>query len=332
MIMKRIKRLDQEATDENVLRSIHNDTAQRNQELIEFIRQIDNIDPPYSLLLNAPWGTGKSFFIRSVQLVLEQLNSKPDKKQTQESSHDEETDISNVLSNLNDLRSNYIPFYFNAWRNDFPVNPLSVLLASFADFFHKKGATLHVSSDTIYSSLAEMANTAFSIIHIPVNLSSDKPIQNFAAQYNEYCDLRSRIDRLADKIVKSTGNNNTKLVILIDELDRCAPSFAAHLLEELKTLFQSNKILVIYSADAQALSYAMAGVYGQRYESEHFLKRFFDDQIDLAPINGYKLIDPSVQLDISSHYDQLINELLQEKCQAPRDASRISRIIDAGRN
>ena len=69
-----MKRLEVAPTPEAIADSIANDTASRNGELVDFVKLIDSIEGPYNLLLDAPWGDGKTFFVRSLEEVLKSLN------------------------------------------------------------------------------------------------------------------------------------------------------------------------------------------------------------------------------------------------------------------
>jgi len=69
-----LKRLEVAPTPEAVADSIANDTAGRNDELVDIVKLIESIEGPYSLLLDAPWGDGKTFFVRSLEEVLKTLN------------------------------------------------------------------------------------------------------------------------------------------------------------------------------------------------------------------------------------------------------------------
>lgn len=70
----RIVRLEKEPTWENIADSINEDTAGRNAELVAFIEMLQCIDGPYTVMLDAPWGEGKTFFVKSAQCIMNALN------------------------------------------------------------------------------------------------------------------------------------------------------------------------------------------------------------------------------------------------------------------
>lgn len=68
----------------------------------------------------------------------------------------------------------------------------------------------------------------------------------------------------------------TKLVIFIDELDRCRPTFSIELLEMIKHLFDVENMVFIFALDISQLSYSVQSVYGTGIDSAGYLCRFFD--------------------------------------------------------
>ena len=51
----------QDASNENILSSLQEDSFQRNWLVMNFVRQISNAQGPLSISLDGPWGSGKTF-------------------------------------------------------------------------------------------------------------------------------------------------------------------------------------------------------------------------------------------------------------------------------
>ena len=68
--------------------------------------------------------------------------------------------------------------------------------------------------------------------------------------------------------------NGKKLLIIIDELDRCKPLFAIRTLEIIKHLFDIPNIVFLLSVDIKQLSHSISTIYGQNMDSEGYLRRF----------------------------------------------------------
>ena len=86
-----------------------------------------------------------------------------------------------------------------------------------------------------------------------------------------------------DAGAKSSGGtaaSNEKLrkpwVVMIDELDRCRPSYAVELLEVTKHLFSVNHIVFVIAINRQELAHSIKALYGEGFDAEDYLRRFFD--------------------------------------------------------
>ena len=71
------------------------------------------------------------------------------------------------------------------------------------------------------------------------------------------------------------------LFILIDELDRCKPSYSIQLLETIKHLFNVEGVYFIVATASEQLSHSINAVYGEKFESKRYLNRFFDQEYSL---------------------------------------------------
>ena len=69
-----VKRVEKAPTHGAIAESILLNTASRNDDLIALVKILDSIEGPYSVLLDAPWGDGKTFFVKSLEEVLKDIN------------------------------------------------------------------------------------------------------------------------------------------------------------------------------------------------------------------------------------------------------------------
>ena len=68
-----MKRHDLQPTDDNIRSTFYNDSIGRNEALVNFIRIIDSIDESYSIALDSYWGSGKTFFVKQVKMILDAI-------------------------------------------------------------------------------------------------------------------------------------------------------------------------------------------------------------------------------------------------------------------
>lgn len=72
-----------------------------------------------------------------------------------------------------------------------------------------------------------------------------------------------------------------KLVVFLDELDRCRPLYAIETLEVIKHFFSVPNVVFVLAVDIEQLSHSIATVYGQNMDAEGYLMRFVDLQLKL---------------------------------------------------
>lgn len=76
-----------------------------------------------------------------------------------------------------------------------------------------------------------------------------------------------------------------RLVMFIDELDRCRPDYAVGMLEKVRHIFDVAGVVVVLAVNRQALEHAVGGLHGSRDAAERYLRRFVDQ--------ATRLTDPS---------------------------------------
>lgn len=73
------------------------------------------------------------------------------------------------------------------------------------------------------------------------------------------------------------------MVVLVDELDRCRPSFALELLERLKHLFNAENIVFVLFCNPSSLQESIRHTYGQGTDAERYLSKFVALDLPLIP-------------------------------------------------
>ena len=72
-----------------------------------------------------------------------------------------------------------------------------------------------------------------------------------------------------------------KIVIFIDELDRCRPKFALDLIEKVKHIFEVPNISFIFFANFEQMESMVKREYGDDIDAENYLNKFFPLSIKL---------------------------------------------------
>jgi len=77
------------------------------------------------------------------------------------------------------------------------------------------------------------------------------------------------------------------IIVFVDELDRCRPSFAVELLERLKHFFDVPRVAFVIAVDRPQLESSIRSTYGPDIDAENYLRRFFNLRVQLPePLYG----------------------------------------------
>ena len=71
------------------------------------------------------------------------------------------------------------------------------------------------------------------------------------------------------------------IIIVIDELDRCRPTYAIKLLEEIKHLFDVPGLVFVFGMHGNQLAHSVAGAYGPGFDGRAYLRRFISREYRL---------------------------------------------------
>lgn len=230
----------------------------------------DNESDSYVIALDSAWGTGKSYFI---DLLTQSVTD----------------DTLRIVK-------------YNAWKNDYCENafePLiyDILTSDCLSFTMENGADAenvqkmisHIGRIGLAMGKQLLFSAAKDKFGIDVEKAfaevkdTDNPFKNFLLrQSQELSDINSQREafkKFKQYLTDGTSylkDNNQKLVVIIDELDRCKPTFAIQTLEVIKHLFDIENVVFLFAVDIQQLSHSISSVYGQGFDSVGYLCRFFD--------------------------------------------------------
>lgn len=79
---------------------------------------------------------------------------------------------------------------------------------------------------------------------------------------------------------------NVPLFVFVDELDRCRPSYAVKLLEEIKHIFGIPSVVYIVSTNLEQLQSSVRAIYGSEFDGRRYLRRIFDQEYVLPKANN----------------------------------------------
>ena len=107
---------------------------------------------------------------------------------------------------------------------------------------------------------------------------------------------------------KSLFNDNKPKVIVIDELDRCKPTYAIELLETIKHFFGVKNIIFVFLVNKKQLQSIVSTSYLQDDECSEYFEKFFDIQFNLPELE----YEDFIQIEYNN-YNQLETYKAYEK-------------------
>ena len=279
-----MKKLAEEATIENVLESIKENKFNRTQDIIDFIMALEQIEENMFISIDAKWGAGKTFYVRQIEQSLNYLTRKAKELNIEENV---KTAFSkNPLGSL-ELEHTYFPVYYNAWLYDNHSDPLMSLILSttkVCECYCDEKLNSNTLSDKIIS-LMDSFSFSLGCVQFGSNFGNAKEKfsgKDILSSVKTEEEIRDKVKEIFDSIIVE---NVQKLVIFIDELDRCRPNFAIEMLERMKHYFDDDRIIFVASINREQLIHSISKYYGTNFDSTGYLDKFFDWNIYLPELD-----------------------------------------------
>ena len=231
-----------------------NDLLERKESAEVLTRIVSRIEGPCVLALDAPWGYGKTTFLTMWERWLR-------------------------------LEKQGFPVVacFNAWETDFTNHPFLALSSELTKALEASDKTASNSAlETLKRAgkvLLRVAPPLAGLLHPGVGTAVE--IVRAAAVSDEtgtnaYLETKAAIAEFKAALGKLARRLERPLVIMIDELDRCRPSYAVELLEVAKHLFAVDNVVFVLAVNRAELAHSVKALYGAGFDAEGYLRRFFD--------------------------------------------------------
>lgn len=119
----------------------------------------------------------------------------------------------------------------------------------------------------------------------------DQKLTDYQARIASSATFQSRMNQLLSSL-SERDNLQLPFFVLIDELDRCRPTYAIEMLEQVKHLFDVDNTIFIIATDGDQLAHSIRAVYGEGFDGKKYLLRFFHrhykfEQRDLTAFAKY---------------------------------------------
>ncbi|MGL6353117.1 KAP family P-loop NTPase fold protein [Aeromonas veronii] len=270
----------------------------------------------YVLNLNAEWGAGKTWFIKRWYM---------------------------------ELKAYYPTVYIDAWQQDFSDDPLLTVISSIIEQLRDATGNKVAIPDGIKSKLlgllkvggklvlksaikkAGWEDSDFSVEGEDADNLVDTLCSNHKERYESIQYLKQEIRQWVEGAVGlSEGELDYPAFILIDELDRCRPTYAVEMLETIKHIFDIQGVVFVLATDTEQLQHAIKVIYGEGFDAQNYLGRFFQRRFTLNRKSRREFISNILEiraLPDGSHmvWPELINpRVLLEVITAVSDSLELS--------
>ena len=147
----------------------------------------------------------------------------------------------------------------------------------------ESGATL--TGELITAGTAKAISTALEATpDLGTKTKAENYIENVKKNHIEAVraikDIKEHITFISE-LIRDIYDLNTPIVILIDELDRCRPTYAIEVLEVIKHFFETEGCTFLVATNTEVLEHSVKTVYGQEFDAKMYLRRFFERKINL---------------------------------------------------
>lgn len=219
--------------------------------------------------IDGGWGYGKTHILKKLEAQLE------------------------ISVNEKTLDDRYYVFHYNCWQYDYYDEPAIAIVSAMLEKFeneldekivgiardswkHAKELLRGIAGDFVKNKIGIDLVDVYE--HIKQN-GEERLEETFV--FDELFSFKKTLDITRKKIAELAENKT--VVLVVDELDRCMPSYAIKVLERLHHLFEGiENVIVLLAIDSTQLEHSVKEIYGQSIDTERYLKKFIGFSVKLS--------------------------------------------------
>ena len=260
------------------------DLLGRKESVEVLTHLVGDLEGPCVLAVDAAWGNGKTTFLKIW---------------------------------AQHLRNQGFPIVkFNAWETDFSGDPFVALSKelttglegytneSLAQEFEDRAQQIFQQT---LPTLIQLGTATIPVVGtglgtVLASYAKDR-MSSYQQAKESVPEFRKSLQDMAEAVSKS--KNGRPLLVMIDELDRCRPSYAVELLEVAKHLFAVDHIIFVLAVNRSELAHSIKALYGDGFDAQGYLRRFFDVDFVLPEADRKAFIDQMLaSLKIDNYFER----------------------------
>ncbi len=273
---------------------------------------VKNCEDELVIAIDSPWGEGKSTFVKMWRGLLSD----------------------NKVESI----------YFDAFESDYQKDPFMAVAGEMYALLQEKHAD--EVSEFKEKSIATIKTLGRAGLRVGVKLATagmldetifedTKTVKDASKEASDLVDLyvSNKLDSIIEDKENITGFRNylktlpkilsegNRVVFIIDELDRCRPTFALELLENIKHLFSVQGIVFVLVINRTQLEESIRCEYGTGVEAHKYLQKFINMWTSLPKNKDQRTNDVNMYVsncmsrmdfEIKTQTDKDLKEIFQE--------------------
>ena len=218
--------------------------------------------------IDGAWGSGKSFVIERIEKRLKDIQS-------------EET-----------ADNKYFVFHYDCWEYDYYDEPTIAIIAAMLDTTSRELSLFSegvenvgkLAIETVKATLIKIAGVlcenkiGIDLVEIAGDIlekHDSEAIEKFDSLYG----FKRALEETRNGIQEIASRKT--VIIVVDELDRCLPTYSIKILERLHHTFNGlDNVIVIVSMDKKQLEHSIKKIYGE-IDVDTYLRKFISFKVSL---------------------------------------------------
>lgn len=209
--------------------------------------------------IEGEWGSGKSF-------VLEKIQEDLDKEKAEG-------------------RDRFFTVRYDCWEYDYYEEPVVAIISVLKDVLDSYLNLIPEGAKSFLLDTAKNMITKAGVGILKSKLGVDigeciGESKNDAELYDQYFGFREAIETVRNGIEEIAKDQT--VVIVVDELDRCLPTYAIKVLERIHHIFNGlENVVVIIAMEKKQIENSLHQIYGEGMDVDQYLKKFISFSVKL---------------------------------------------------
>lgn len=261
-------------------------------------KQVDKIrdlilesETPFSIGLSGRWGSGKTSVMK---YLMASLGGKPIKhrlnfqtKAMEEEGKYQEIFLkheSSILKRKKFAKKNIHTIWFNPWENENHEEPMVGLLQAIHHHFSFYASTSEELKKIVSVTIQAGLDMLGSLKKLGRNAGTN--IKDIGEKYEhdnfQYVDRNQKFKFIFEEAIEillqgiETVNNDARIIIFIDDLDRCEDKTIAKLLKEIKQYLSTKRCVFVFGYDRHHIEKSLANIETKTSkETRDYLEKLF---------------------------------------------------------